>query len=313
MRTPEDRARAVGTALILLVLLAIFGGILFWMYSVKLLVIPDRVAELLGIDPGAGVDTVTWDTGELSGVIKNGRPTETVGVSFDLTYENLRDALLSESAPEGFRQTVRVTYSPDSSDARSESRVIFRSGDKWRIERYGSGRTPAEASRTALMIVGSYSMYRLDDITGESRSVPINDSISPENEAGLPSVETLLGIVAEFEAPEAEDTAALETSGDTEAQADEITVSQAKGENGEDKPRYIDGQVAMLRTENGNVYYVSFNDNILGTFEEYYLSLEYRVIISHSTMYGDERLYSFETLDFTVEPDVWNRASLYQP
>ena len=312
MRTPEERSRAVGTVLILLVLFVIFGGLLFWMYSVKLLVIPERVASLLGIDNGGSDETVQWDPGELSGIIMNGRPEEVEGVSFELTFANLREALLTEPVSDGFRQIVRVSRAPESQNSRPERIVICRSGENTRIERYETLSGSDKERRTELIIVGKYSVYRLDELSGESRSLPRGDLISPENEAGLPSVQTLMSIVAGFE-----DADELPESGEAETDApDEIASESVNAESSSDvtmKERYTGGELKMLRTDYGNVYYVSFTDELIGTREEYWISLRYSVVLSHKTWYGDELLYSCETLDFSIDPGVWDKTSLYEP
>ena len=317
MRTPEDRNRVVGTVLILCVLFVVFTGVLFWMYSVRLLEIPRPLAGLLGIgtgdgDPGNGLDT------SLSGVVRNGRPDDVEGVGFEFNYENLRGALLSEPEPRGFRQTVRISYGGDESKV-----VICRYGDKYRVEKYDK----SGEKMTGLAIFDDFSVYHLDVSSGESRSVPRNDSITPESEAGLPSVAVLTSIIREFNVPQSGETTSGTSSDITEAVDEPLENTPESGTasaQNSDEPltslelsdplsRYDDVEIKLVRSDAGNVYFVAYSDRILGTREEYYVSLVHNLIISQTVKYGENLLYSCETVDFSTDISDFGEIELYEP
>lgn len=311
MRTPEDRSRVVGTVLILCVLFVVFAGVLFWMYSVRLLEIPRPLAGLLGIGTGDGDPENGLDT-SLSGVVRNGRPDDVEGVGFEFNYENLRGALLSEPEPRGFRQTVRISYGGDESKV-----VICRFGDKYRVEKYRN----YDGNMTELAIFDEFSVYHLDVKSGESRSVPRNDSITPESEAGLPSVSVLTSIIREFDTDETTGTVP-ETSSDQPLEG--LTESEAASDWKSDEPaaaadfgdilsRYADVGIEMVRSDAGNVYFVAYSDTILGTREEYYISLVHNLIISQTVKYGGNLLYSCETVDFSTDISDFGEEELYEP
>lgn len=317
MRTPEDRSRVVGTVLILCVLFVVFAGVLFWMYSVRLLEIPRPLAGLLGIGTGVGDPENGLDT-SLSGVVRNGRPDDVEGVGFEFNYENLRDALISEPEPQGFRQTVRISYGGDESKV-----VICRFGDKYRVEKYKD----PEKDMTEVVIFDDFSVYHLDTSSGESRSVPRNDSITPESEAGLPSVAVLTSIIREFSVPESDETTS-ETSSEPSGSVDEPLENTPESEivstqNSEepltslelDDPfsRYGDVEIKLVRSDAGNVYFVAYSDKILGTREEYYISLVHNLIISQTVKYGENLLYSCETVDFSTDISDFGEIELYEP
>lgn len=307
IRTVEDRNRFVGTALILFVLLIIFGGVLCWMYSVKLLTIPNSLLELFGMnnsEDGSG----TLDTGELSWMIKDNKTVAGKEIVYELNYENLRAAILSEQQTDGFKQEVSVTYV----DGNATYSTLYKSGKNARIEIYELT-DEGEKLRTELVIYDSNTVYHLDCKTGKSRSVVRSEDVSPENAAKMPSVDELLYIIEEISKNE---TAEVTTSAEIET-TDEYTPEQlSDGENidyANTFSRWRDLNIFMKSTEIGNVYQVSFYDDYLGTFEEYYLSLEYNTVLYQAVFYGDERIYLCETLSFSTEKDDWSDTLLYTP
>lgn len=323
MKIPEEKSRVIGTVLILAVLALVFGAILTWMYSVNLLMIPDSIARFLGISANNGDGDLLIDT-SLAGVIKAERPEDERSISYELSYENFRAALLSENEPEGFRLRMRVKYSSDAeekletqieSDEQDKNEFIdinfYRSGDKYRIERLDS-----QGNMIELAIFNSYSVYYHDYLTGASRSLPRSDDISPENEAGLPSAAELLEIVRQFP----ENNIDIDDPYDDEQEeigdiddSLEISPFAMRSDSSEELPRYSDGIVEMVSTELGNLYLVSYFDTFLGTREEYFLSLEYNVIVSHSIWLDETLIYSAELLEFSTDSAEWDKISLYEP
>lgn len=298
-----NHSPAVGTALIVILLLIIFGGMLFWMYSVKLLILPESVSELLGLGDKGNDDSLPWDTGELSGAVKSGKSGEKVEMTFDITYENLRSALLSEIEPEGFYQQFRVCYYNNGTE--SPGRVILqRYGEKFRVEKYSRDTSSA---LEMLIIADETTMFYREGEYGEERSIPRGDYVTPESEAGLPSVDRLLAIIAEIPDP-------LKVMEETETADESISMEESVSTmKSAVLSRYSDCVLTMLRTDDGIVYYVSLNDNELGLREEYYISLEYRVIINHRTLSGDKAIYSCETISFSASPDSYANESDYLP
>lgn len=265
MRTPEDRARFVGTALILFLLLVMFCGMLFWMYSVKLLTIPAGLAGLLGIDQDDRDSETSFDAGGLAGMISSERPEDGKMLSFSTDYANLRQAILDEPAVDGYRQEFAVSYSQS---AVPTDIVLIRSGDKARVEVWQDAGT-----RSKLMIFDG-TVYLLDDDTGESRSIPRAENVSPESMAGVPSVAKLLEEIEKY-LPAVEET--VETDAETTVESDDEPLAPLMMQNSENE---IGECVIELRsTDAGNVYYVGFSDPDAGTREEYYLSLEYNVVL----------------------------------
>lgn len=306
MKTSEDRSRFVGTILILILLFLLFGTMLFWMYSVKLLTIPTGIAALLGIDQGGEEISSQLDSGGIIGMIRTDRPNDPGGISFELNYSNLLQAILDEPEAMGYRQELRVAYAQNSS---SENVVIYRSGDKARVEIYEAQSADVEKNRRELMIFDN-TVYLLDDSTGETRSIPRSDSISPENAAGLPSVSELLAIIEQFTPGSTDEIAGKSIDSDlppapTSASSDNTLTTE--------KNRRSEQEIVLRPTEAGNLYYIGFYDDYLGTREEYYLSLENNVVIGHSVWYSGELLYSCETVDFSTDPLVWDSDSLYKP
>lgn len=277
----ETQNSALGTAIIVAVLVVVFGVMLFWMYSVKLLILPDSVAELFGIAKGEEQDITPWDTDELAGAVRSGKSTEKIELTFEINYENLRAALLSESEPEGIKQQFLISYYENGA-AKSSKTVVYRFGERFRIEKYDYG---SNSLPKMLIIADENTLFYRESGANAARSISRASGISLENEAGIPSFDELLKVIEGFTAAEMDDTA--------------VKV-------------YTDCRLAMLAAENGNVYYVTFTDSALGLREEYYISLEYRVIITHRTYSGDELIYSCETENFSAEPSVYKTDSLYE-
>ncbi len=339
MKIPEEKSRAIGTALILIALTIVFGSILAWMYSVNLLIIPDGLARILGISTDGDGDELMLDT-SLAGVIRNERSEDRASIGYELDYENLRAALLSETALDGYMLKMRVRYpsavgesnevslqtAADSVEVDEQSLTeeteqidenaftdisIYRSGEKFRVERYN-----ARGELKELEIFNSYAVYHYDPETEASRSVPRSDGVSPENAAGLPSVTELLEIVRQFSENTVEYDEIAEKTTEPVVEADgasPISPLEEDATEAENFVRYTDGAVELAETELGNLYFVGYFDTLLGTREEYFLSLKYNVIMSQCIWHGDELLYSSETIEFSVDPEDWSDTALYEP
>lgn len=86
---PRENSVAVGTAIIAVVLILLFGGLLYWMYSVRLLILPDSIAEIIGIGQQHDTNDTSIDLEELDGAVRNRASTQRVMVDFDIDYESL--------------------------------------------------------------------------------------------------------------------------------------------------------------------------------------------------------------------------------
>lgn len=191
--------------------------------------------------------------------------------------------------------------------------VLYRNGDMARIERYELSED--EMKRVELMIYDRDSVYHLDDTTGESRSLVRSADVSPENAAGMPEIEKLVSVIGEITSNEE----TVETDEVTTALVDEVdSDAEFPAEFYSDVPveeteRWAELRILLKVSEIGNVYYVSFFDNYLATFEEYYLSLEHNTVLSHTVSYDGKVLYSVETVSFSADAEVWDIDELYRP
>ncbi len=286
----ENHSILLGTVIIIVAMIVVFGAVFAWMYSRDMLFLPGFVEQILGLDKDD--DDMPWDLGALSEVLKNGKDEQGNAITFDVTYENLREALLSEEPESGiFMTSVMQFYDGDTPVWQNVT--YARDGERFRVQLYEimpQENMESPAIKT-LTIADEKTVYILDYASEESTLMPRNDRIVPENEAGIPSVGYLLSIVAEF----------------PETQADE--TSDSSSENSES---YItDTVIKLLETENGKVYYVSYTDTEHDITEEYYISLEYRMIISATTKQGGKTVYSYKTKSFSADPAIYTQDSLY--
>jgi len=266
----KSHSPAIGTAIIVAVLVAFFGGVLYWMYSVRLLNPDNAIMRLLGIYVDETDNELPWDTGKLSGLIQGQQTDTNAELTFSLTWENLKSALLLEEKPEGCYQNVEITYYSNS--VPTSHRVEVRKyGDRFHIDDYGSQQMTVTADTDEIT-------YRQNGIV---YTLPRDSSVTAENEAGIPSVDSLLAHIGSF--------------------------SAERNQN----ERYSDCEITLISMNGENVYYVTWNDNFLSLTEEYYLSENYNAVISHKTYHGGTLIYSAVTVDFSVKPEWWQSDSYY--
>lgn len=282
-RDEYARSTAIGTLIIVLIAVLLFAGVFYWMYSVKLLWLPESLKKLFGFGANDSDDTLPWDNSELAGAVRSGKSTGDIELFFDVNYETLRAALLGEPEPEGIYQNLRVRYY-DGGEAVPHRVIFVRDGDRFRIERYADDMM---MNLCELIVADDKTLYYRDMSTGELRGLPRAADISPESEAGLPTIDDLLSVVGE-------------AFGETSA-------SEPSEES-----RYADCELMLLRTDAGNVYYVAYNDTLLGLREEYYISLDNRVILNHNTYSGERLVYSCETLSFSTDRSVYGNNDKYK-
>lgn len=287
----ESRSVALGTAIIVIAMVIVFGAVFAWMYSMDLLFLPDFAKDIFGISDDDG--DVRWDLGALSEIVKSERDEGGEVVTFDVTYENLRAAFLSEEAPEGLYLSADVSYYADG-EASTRRIRYYRDGDRFRTETYAIG--DSEMLET-LKIANSEHVTVIDRTTGESRTIPRTAGIYPENEAGIPSVDTLLSAIEAFP----------EMTGDVSDTADTAPA----GSDAAETSHVTDCELRMVRTDSGNVYYIAYTYKDLGLREEYYVSLDYRIIISANTTLAGKPVYSYKTVRIATEPEVWSEDTLY--
>ena len=67
----------------------------------------------------------------------------------------------------------------------------------------------------------------------------------------------------------------------------------------------------LLKTDFGSVYFIAFDDTFLGTHEEYYVSLEGRVVLRQLTTIGDTVLFSCTAVRYSLDPNDFSSESLY--
>ena len=279
---------AIGTAIIIIVMIIVTSAVFVWMYSVDLLFLPDFVEDILRLDRDSG--EVVWDLGELSEIVRNGKNENGETVVFEDSYENLRAALLSEPAADGIYLSADVSHYSDGIPTVRRIRY-YRDGERFRCEIYAPG---DEDVLETLKIADSDSITVYDKASGEYSKLARGQGIDPENEAMIPSVADLMSAVSAF--PEHEG-AVWSDSTDTPDETGGDMLS--------------DCSVKLVRDGDETLYYVTFVYNDLGIQEEYYVSLNYRVIISAATFKSGERIYSYDIVRASLEPEVYGDDALY--
>lgn len=331
---PRENSVAVGTAIVAVVLILLFGGLLYWMYSVRLLILPDSIAEIIGIEQRDTNDAAI-DLDELDGAVRNHASTQRVMVDFDINYESLREAFLLEPEPEGvfvemkyaYRGNVPVNNFDSNDDIATYSGIMPVSSNSGSIRFYRHGSSfrvsdfDISGALTKVIIGDSSTTYYRDQASGEFRSIPRSEGITPENEAGLPSIDSLFEIVAQF--PTGENVGEETSSSDVTTSFDDLPVIDTT-ESDDSLPdftvessapeaasRYENCELCLLKTDFGSVYFITFDDTLLGTHEEYYVSLEGRVVLRQLTTSGDTVLFSCTAVRYSLDPDDFSSESLY--
>lgn len=282
---------AVGTAIIVIVMIIVFGATFAWMYSVDLLFLPDFIEDILKLDRND--DTSVFANGELSEIVRTGKNERGEVVTFDDTYENLRAALLSEPASEGIYLSADVCHYADGEPVIRRIRY-FRDGERFRAEICA----PGDDSVTELLkIADSEQLTVADRAAGELRTVARGTDIVPENEAMIPSVTELLRAVEAFPEREAANAEAYGELPIDETSSDGEELSEC--------------DIKLVDTDKGKLYYVSFIYNDIGLKEEYFVSLDYRIIISANSFIGETPIYSYNIVRVSVDPDDYSEDTLY--
>ncbi len=279
-RRDEDGAQSValGTIIIVIVLVLVFGAAFRYMYSLDILFLGDFMGGFLGLDDKN--NETPFDVGELYEIVKVGKDSAKEGIILDISYENMLDALLTEKDSEGVYLKARINYY-DNSEASGHYITYHRFGEKFRIEAFADSK---ETSPKTLKVCDSVAISFTDFTANKTVTYKKADDISPENEAGIPTVDGLLQILEQFP----------NTDILSESSADDCILK-------------------MINTEKGNVYYVAFTNTETGLCEEYYVVPEYLTIISSltSTIDGDI-IYSYEVTDFSTDPKYYSDYSLYK-
>lgn len=289
----DSRGVAVGTAIIIVVMVIVFGTVFYWMWSMDMLFLPSFVEEWIGLDDDS--DELPWDLGTLSALVKSGKDADGETVTFDITYENLRSALLAEEPCEGIYLSAKVNYYADGEPS-TRRIVYYRDGERFRVELYPIERADEMTAPglETLKVADSDTLFVYDRASGESRLLARDGKISSESEAGIPSVNALLEAVAAF--PENDTTIADENADSDTAETGNIT----------------DTVIKLVRTDEGNVYYIAYTYADLALREEYYVSLDYRMIISMVSRQNGTAIYSYTMTSFSVDPEDYTDNSLYE-
>ncbi len=280
----ESRSAVLGTVIIVVAMVVVFGAVFAWMYSMDLLFLPDFAEKLLGLSDD---DTdPSWNLGALSEIVRDGKGDNGEVLTFDVTYDNLREAFLSEEESDGIYICADISYYDG--DEASKKRVRFyKNGDRFRSETYSLG--DSELLET-LKVADSENVKITDNATGESRTLARSHDICAENEAGIPSVDNLFYVIESFPPNLGEDN------------PDDAVIPQ----NGIE-----DYTIKLVRYGDSNVYYAAFTYTDLGLREEYYVSLDHRIIISCYTTKNGLPVYSYETVRVSTQSEVWSEDALY--
>lgn len=271
---------ARGTAVIIIAMIIVFGAVFAWMYSMDMLFLPSFIEDFLGEDE----DDLPWDLGSLSTLVKNGKDESGEVVTFDITYENLRAALLGAQREDGIYISADVSYYTDS-DSYTRRIEYYRDKDRFRVELYAiapSANGAASIPQTLKVSNGEQICF-VDKATGESSTLPYDKAILPENEAGIPSVDAVLDALAEF--PE--------------------------NEGGAYSSGITDTSLKLVRTDFGNVYYVAFTYSDIGLVEEYYISLLHHAVVYMTSTQNGSTVYSYSAISVSDDADTFAADELY--
>ena len=277
---------ALGTTIIIIVMVIIFSAVFYWMWSMDMLFLPSFIEDIFGLNDEG--DDPVWDLGALSNLVKEGKSEDGESVTLDITYENLRDAFLAKEREAGIYITADVKYIANGEEF--TRRVVYsRDGERFRIEQHyiapkGSG---ASEKIEILKISDGNALYTLDYSSGESEIIPLTSNISPENEAGIPDIDTLIEAVGAF-------------------------ASAKESSSAEYSMGVADTVLKLLPTEKGNVYYISYTYPNVNLSEEYYVSLDDRIIIFANIKQNGQDVYSYEVLGFSTDSKSYSDDSLYQ-
>ena len=304
-----SQSHALGTALIIIVMFLSVGGVMAWMNSVGLLMLPPPLNHLFDRGEVSGGEPM-WELGELSELVRGERHPDEDTVVLTLDAETLLDAFLAEARAPGLYVSGRVSYYDDG--AAVPHRVIYRrSGEDYRAEIYEDDST---ARLETLKIRTGTSVYIRDGQSGEFRSLPADGSISGEHEAGIPSVDEVMAAVAAFPRQVPADTTAAETSAEASAETAaettaETTAADTTAET--EPPLYTDCSLALVTNAAGSVYYVQFTYADIGVREEYTVSPDFGIVLSARTVAGGMPVYAFEALTVSTDPADWQSAAHY--
>ncbi len=267
----NDHSVLPGTLILLALLVVIFGLIFWWMYQVRLLILPDWFMRIFGIDPDA--DNLPWNPDALSEMVKEGRENGPDEHTFTVNYESLRQALLHEEKPQGLYLRAKASWG-SKADART---VEFRRrGDSVNARLYN-----ADGVGIREIVTDGDTLWYYDGEVGEGREIPAGEGFSPEDDIGMPSAGALLAVIEQFPA------------------------------EGEESEAFADCELYLLETEYGHFYYAAFTRKATGLWEEYYLSLDYGIILSLNVMKNGQMIYTWELLDVSVDPSDWDADNYY--
>lgn len=276
----EDGSQSValGTIIIVLVLVLLFGLAFGFMHSLDMLFVGDFFEDLFGI--GGKNNELPWDLGALSEIVQSGKDEEKEGIVLDVTYDVIREALLTESDSEGLHLNSKIRYY-DGEEFSELKLSYYRYKDKFRTESFST--IDSEAA-DMIKVANSGKITLLDVLSGQSVTYPKPAEISSENEAGIPAIIDLLAAIRMF-----------------------------PSEDGPENSPLTDCVLQLVRYGESNVYYVAFTNSKTELREEYYVALDYRIIISSTTKTADgETIYSYEVTSLSTDPAIYSDESLYE-
>ena len=305
-----SQSHALGTAIIIVVMLAVVGGVGAFMHSVGLLTLPPPLNRLFDSDDGKAGEVI-WDLGELSELVRGERHADAETMVLRLESDTLYDAFLTEEKAPGIAVTGRVSYFNEGEAV--PHRVIYRrSGEDFRAEIYARDNT--DQLETLKIRTGSI-LYVRDAETGEFRSLPSDGTITGEMEAGIPSVAEILTAVAAFPRPEAE---TISSELDEKKPLFPVPMPAAVSDEAEtaaeteaEPSLYADCSLAMVSTAAGSVYYVEFTYADIGVREEFTIAPDFCIVLSAKTTAGGETVYAYETISYSLDASEWQDAKYY--
>lgn len=298
IREDGTQSVALGTAIIVIVMIIFFGSVFGIMYSKNMLFLPSFIEDIFGLNKKS--NEVPWDLDSLTEIIKSGKDENPETIVLDVSYDSLVKALLTEKEAEGLYLNSRITYYSDSAPV-SHNVEFYRYGEQFRAEIYSKDNL---GEPSTLKISDGNKLKFTDTVLNESVTIALAQDINGENEAGIPSVETVIDAVKVF--PKNEN-----ISSQTSNKFDNVPLPEVLPDS-DNSTAISNCTLKLVRLGNDNVYYVAFTNNDTMIREEYYILLEYRTIIFSTTKTLEgEYLYSYEVTKFSTDSKDYSDESLY--
>jgi len=211
------------------------------------------------------MEVLPGDEGMIDEALRNPENRLDVAVTWDMTAEEVRRQLLAFPPLSEYTAENRVTvYGGHMQN--TVTNKIWRSGEKYRLESYDSDGTLQRVviSDGSSVLVTEYSS-RTESVSG---TFPVSQEFSLENQAGMP----------------------------------DLAPVYRQWENAGEESSLTDLSVALARTAESNVYYLTYGYEDSPVTEEIFLSLEYGMVVNARSYDDGETIYQLVTT--SLEPSL---------